>query len=343
MVGHPSLREVVGADLFRAVSGTDLAAAKVRLFIVAPLHLQIIEFGAQERPGFRLVLQLGFLRLAVDDNAGGIMGQPHCGIGRIDALSAIAGSTHDIDADVLIRDINLDIIFHFRDHRDRTGRSMDPAPGFGHRYALDTMDAALIFQTGVSAFTGDDKAHRLHTSDADLFKAYRLYLPSAALGIMDIHSVNITGKKSSFVAAGAGADLYDHILVIIRIFGEKKDPETFLQFGEFLTRSGQFLLGQGAHILVALFLQDHLRLFGISACLFVCLIRLYKGRKIALFLHQFPKVLLIRSNIRTHQFLRNIFISEGNTLQFFKHLHYPFSASCSVLLSRHGHFDCSPE
>ena len=47
VIRHTSLREVVGADLLRPVSCTDLTAAQIRLFVMAALHLQIIELCPQ--------------------------------------------------------------------------------------------------------------------------------------------------------------------------------------------------------------------------------------------------------------------------------------------------------
>ena len=87
MVGDTALREVVGTDLLVAVTGTDLAAALCCLRVLLLLQLQIIQLGTQEAERLLLVLQLGFLGLAVDDDAGRNMGQTYRGVSGVDTLS----------------------------------------------------------------------------------------------------------------------------------------------------------------------------------------------------------------------------------------------------------------
>ena len=320
MIRHTSLREVVGADLLRPVSCTDLTAAQIRLFVMAALHLQIIELCPQEGPGLGLILQLGLFRLAVNDDTGRIVGQAHRGVRRVDALSAVAGGTHDIYAHIFIRNIDLNIFIHFRDHCDGAGRCMDPSSRLRHGYTLNAVYAALVFQSRISAFSGDDKADRFHAADPDLFKADRFHAPAPPLGIMHIHSVDFAGKKSCLVAAGAGADLNNYIFIIIGIFGKKQDPEFFLKLRDLFFGRRQFLLGQGTHLLIALLFEHQLRVFGIRARLFVGLVGLHKGSQITLFFHEIAEAFGIGCHIRAHQLPGQILISEDNTLHFFKHI-----------------------
>lgn len=42
VIGHAALRKIVGADLLGAVTGPDLAAPRLRLFVLFFLQLQII-------------------------------------------------------------------------------------------------------------------------------------------------------------------------------------------------------------------------------------------------------------------------------------------------------------
>ena len=61
MIRHTSLWEVVGTDLLRTVSGTDLAAAHLCFRIVSLLLLDVIQLGFQQCECLRLVLDLGLL------------------------------------------------------------------------------------------------------------------------------------------------------------------------------------------------------------------------------------------------------------------------------------------
>ena len=303
MVRDSSLREIIGAYLFRPVACPDLAAPQVRLFIVASLHLQIIEPGAQERPGLRLVLELGFLRLAVNDDPRRIVGQPDSGVCRIDALAAVSGSTHDVYADILVRNIDLDVVADLRDHRHCAGRGMDPAAGLGHRDALHPVHAALIFQSGIGSFSGNNEAHRFHAADPDLFKADRLDTPAPSLRVMDIHPVNITREQSGLIAASPRADLHDDIFVIIGVLGQEQDPQFFLEDRDLVSGLRQLFLGQCPKFLVILLSQEELGVFLIRLGFFIGLVSLHQRSQIALLLHERHEPLLVRSHAGTHQFL----------------------------------------
>ena len=137
---------------------------------------------------------------------------------------------------------------------------------------------------------------------------------------MHIHSVDFTGKKSGLVAARAGADLDNYIFIVIGIFGKKQDPEFFLQLGDLAAGRRQFLLGQGAHLLIALLFQHQLGIFGIRTRFFVGLVGLHQGSQITLFFHEIAEASGIGCHIRAHQFPGQILISEDNTLHFFKHI-----------------------
>jgi hypothetical protein len=99
MVGHAALREVVGADAFRAIAGTDLEAARLarrggllRLFGVEQPRVQ-------QRHRARAVLVLAALVLAFDHDAGRQMRDAHRRLGGVDVLAAGAARPHRVDAD----------------------------------------------------------------------------------------------------------------------------------------------------------------------------------------------------------------------------------------------------
>src|SRR5687768_18176701 len=98
MVGHPPLRKIIGADAFRPVARSDLAASLCGTLGIEPLALALIEAGAQNLQGFRLVLVLRFLVLLGDDQACRDVGDPDCAVRRVDRLSAWTGRTIDVDA-----------------------------------------------------------------------------------------------------------------------------------------------------------------------------------------------------------------------------------------------------
>jgi hypothetical protein len=67
-------------------------------------------------------------------------------VGRIDALTTGAACAHHVDAQFLVLDIDVDF-FRLGHHRDRHGRGMDAALGFGCRNALYAVYALLVLET----------------------------------------------------------------------------------------------------------------------------------------------------------------------------------------------------
>src|SRR3546814_6250594 len=87
VIGDAALREIVGADAFRAVARADHRAARARAFGVQALAFGLVEPGAQDAERLGLVLVLRFLVLLDDDEAGGQMGDAHRRIGGVDRLA----------------------------------------------------------------------------------------------------------------------------------------------------------------------------------------------------------------------------------------------------------------
>ena len=110
-------REVVGADLLRALAGADLAAAILgdRVLLLAQLHL--VEPRAQHLHRLRAVLDLRLLVLLRDDDAGRDVRDADGGVGRVDALAARAARAERVDAQVLVVDLDVDFL-GFRQHGD---------------------------------------------------------------------------------------------------------------------------------------------------------------------------------------------------------------------------------
>ena len=65
--------------------------------------------GAQDPHRLLLVLQLGLLVLAGHHDAGGQVGDPHRGVGGVDALAAGPGRAEDVDPQVVLVDLDLDV------------------------------------------------------------------------------------------------------------------------------------------------------------------------------------------------------------------------------------------
>ena len=253
VIGDAVLPEVVGADLLRAIAGADLAAAFLGDGVLLLLQLDLVEPRPQHLHRLRPVLDLRLLVLLRDHQAGRQVGDADRRIGGVDALAAGAARAEGVDAQVLGLDLHVDLLGLGQD-RHRGGRGMDAAAGLGIGHALHAVDAALVLEPAVDpvALDADD-----HLADAlsHLAQRHHLHLPALAFGEAAVHPEEIGGEVAGLLAAGAGADLEDDVLLVVRVLGQ----EQHLDLGEqrFSTgcQPGQLLGGQRRHLGVAAFGQ----------------------------------------------------------------------------------------
>ena len=318
MVGHAALGKIIGTNLLGTVSRTDLASSGLGLGVVGLLALDIVQLGTQQCECLRLVLQLGLLGLAVHHDSGGVMSQTHRGVGGIDTLSTVTGRTHDIDTDILL----VDLYVHFlclRHDCYGNGGSVNSSAGLGLGHTLYTMYAGLVFHHGVRALAVDHKGHALHTADADLVGLHQLHLPAAALRVMHIHPVDLSREQGSLVSACARADLYDNVLVIVGVLGQKQNLQCVLQLLDAGLCVVQLFFEHLAHFLIVLFLEHHETLFHGFFAFFVFLVSIDDGLQIALFLHQLPETLLVTDHVRLVQLVHDILVTQKQVVQLVKH------------------------
>ena len=127
MVRHTALRKIICPNLLRTISCSNLAPSGFRLRIMGFLTFNIIKLCPEQCKSLGLILKLRFLCLTVHYNSCRIMGQAHCGVCGIDALTSISGSTHNVNTDVFI--INLYVyLLRLRHHSYCNRRGMNPTP-----------------------------------------------------------------------------------------------------------------------------------------------------------------------------------------------------------------------
>ena len=63
-------------------------------------------------------------------------------------------------------------------------------------------------------------------------RAQRLGLEAAPLRVAGEHPVEVAGPQAGLVAARAGADLDDHVLVVVRVALDHREPDLLLELGE---------------------------------------------------------------------------------------------------------------
>jgi len=107
---------------------------------------------------------------------------------------------------------------------------MNTSAGLCLRHTLYTVYTGFIFHNGICTLTVNHKGHILHTTDTDLFALNQLYLPSAALCIVYIHTVDLCCKQCCLISTCTCTDLHDNVLIIIRILRKKQNLQFILKF-----------------------------------------------------------------------------------------------------------------
>ena len=214
--------KVVGPDFFGPVTGADLAAAilRDRLLLLAQLHL--VEPRPQHFHRLRAILDLRFLVLLRNHEAGRNMRQTNRRIGGVHALAAGSARTERIDAEILCIDLDVHL-FGFGQDRHRGGGSVNAPARFGRRHPLHAVHAALVLQLAVGAASFDRGDDLLQAADAGVARRHQLDPPSLPLRVLAVHAEQLRGKDRRFVATGARANLQDDVPLVVGIFWDQQD------------------------------------------------------------------------------------------------------------------------
>src|ERR671913_1590843 len=216
MVGDASLREVVRTDLRRAVAGADLRLAE-GAFLLGPFaHLAFQEPGLQDPHGLLLVLELALLVLAGHDQARWLVCDPDRRVRGVHALAAgTAGAVH-VDLEVPRVDLDLHILGFGQDgHGRRRGVNAALALGLGH--PLDPVRPAFVLEDRVGAVAAYLHGYLPIAADFGRTGRQGAVLEAEAVGGAGVHIVEFAGEEGRLVAAGAGPDLDDDVLFVVRV------------------------------------------------------------------------------------------------------------------------------
>ena len=106
MVGDPAFWKIVGAESLRTVTPTDLAFSCLGTFGIEGLALGVEKPSTQHPHRLGPILVLRFLVLLGDDDPGRDMRDAHRRIGGVDVLTTRARRAIDIDAQILVLDLD---------------------------------------------------------------------------------------------------------------------------------------------------------------------------------------------------------------------------------------------
>ena len=81
------------------------------------------------------------------------------------------------------------------------------------------MHAALPLELRVNAVAFDDGDDFLVSAHTRFRQRHHVHFPAMLLGETRIHAEDFGREERGFIAAGAGADFEDHVLLVIGILG----------------------------------------------------------------------------------------------------------------------------
>src|SRR3989454_11083488 len=142
-------------------------------------------------------------------------------------------SLHDalpiyVDLEVPIVDLDLDVL-RLGEHGDGDGRRVDPAARLRHRNALDAVDAALELEPAPRPAPVHEEDHVLEAARAGHAGVHDLDLPALALGVLRVHARQVRGEQRGLLAARAGADLDEDVLLVVGIARQEQALQLVLE------------------------------------------------------------------------------------------------------------------
>src|SRR5690606_13153778 len=247
-VGDAALREVVGADLGRAVARAHLRLARGGLLGLGLGEAGVEQLGAQQVHGLGAVLVLAALVLAGHHDAARKVRDAHGRIGLVDVLAARAAGAVGVDLEVLVAD--RDVVHFVGDGHDDDGGGggVHPALGLGVGHALHAVHAALVLEHAVHAVALDFGHDFLVAAHGALAGAHHREPPAARAGVVLVHAVEASGEQAGLVAARAGAALEHGGALVGRVLGHEQEAQGLLLGGQFGLDAGQLLAGHGLQL-----------------------------------------------------------------------------------------------
>src|SRR5579872_4444974 len=143
MVRHAVLWEVISADLFASITGTDHLLAFFGEGFLLLLHFHLVQTRTQHAHAFFAVLDLRFLILTTHHGIGGEVRNAHGRIRRVHRLAAWPRRAERIDAKIFGFDLDV-YLFRLGQNRDRHRRRVNAPLLLGCRHSLHAMHATFV-------------------------------------------------------------------------------------------------------------------------------------------------------------------------------------------------------
>ncbi len=127
---------------------------------------------------------------------------------------------------------------------------MDASLRLRLRHALHAVDAGLELEPRVDPVSLDLEGGVLDAVDRGVVGVGHVDLPALRLGVADVHAHHLGGEERRFVAAGAGPDLDEDVLVVVGVLRLEEDLDLALEQWLLRLELGNLHFGELAHVVV---------------------------------------------------------------------------------------------
>lgn len=114
----------------------------------------------------------------------------------------------------------------------------------------------LSGRPGVGSFAGDLYDDLFVAADSRIMKTEDIGLPPLGFGIARVHAVQVRREQAGLIASRAGADLHDHVPLVVGIAGQQHPSHLGVAGLLLRLEAGDLLLGQLAHLQVLFRVQE---------------------------------------------------------------------------------------
>ena len=194
----------VAADLV-APASLDVFAPQLEQLGLVLLHRSGEESGLEQLGGRLLVLGLRAFILALGDDPGGNVGQPHGRVRLVHVLTAGPGRAEGVHPDLVPVEFDLDVALHLGQDLDESERRVTALLRVEGADADEPVNASFGLEEAVGRPTIDRNGHALHAGLLALGLVEDLGGEAVPLGPAQIHAQQHLGPVCGLGAAGAGA------------------------------------------------------------------------------------------------------------------------------------------
>ncbi len=210
----------------QAISVLESSSLSILALLLALFEL--VQARLEDLHGRGLVLVLGALVLALDDDPGGDVGDADGGVGRVDVLAALAAGPVGVDLEIVGADGDLDVVVDFGVDEDGGEGGVAALGGVVGGDADEAVDAVLLAQVAEGELALDPDGGALDARFLARCHVQRLGLPAFQLGVAQVHPQQHRGPILRLRPARARVDGQDGVAGVVGL-GEQGLQLGFLQ------------------------------------------------------------------------------------------------------------------